>query len=126
VVPRGAVRVSLLAYPLAAMAGSLVGTLVHEATHAVAAIALGELEGVGWQGGLAGGPFVDYRVDSRWRSEAVRKAPLALGGVGAIALLAGFEGATVGWVAAAGVVAGLLWSSPEDLSLAAARQSPTE
>lgn len=115
---------SLLAYPLAAMAGGICGTIIHEATHAIVAHALGELDGAGWQGGLAGGPFVDFRAEGRWRSEAIRKAPLVAGVIAAIALIASYDGVTPAWVALAGAVAGLLWTSPEDLFVDAARQSP--
>lgn len=117
---------TLLLYPLAAMAGGLVGTLAHETTHAVAAIALGELVGVGWQGGLAGGPFVDYRAASRWRSEAIRKAPLVVGIVAAVALAVAYRGPSLATLAATGTVAGLLWTSPEDLSSARAEASAAE
>jgi hypothetical protein len=110
---------SLLAYPLAAMAGGLVGTVAHEGLHYVVARALGRVEGVGWQGGLAGGPYVDFAVGSRWRSEAVRKAPLVAGLLAGIGV-ASTAAATPSWVAAVGVVAGLLWSSAEDLFAGAA------
>jgi hypothetical protein len=120
------VSVSLLWYPLAAMAGGVLGTIAHEALHALAAIALGELEGIGWQGGLAGGPFVDFRADSRWRSEVIRKLPLATGVGAAIAVVGSFDGLTLPWLTAAGAVAGLLWTSPEDLFRASAAESPAQ
>jgi len=115
--------VSLVAYPLAAMVGALVGTITHETTHAVLALALGELEGFGWQGGLAGGPYVDFRAPTRLASEVIRKAPLALGASGLVALALSFDGLSVSWVALAGAVLGLLWTSPEDLSRAHAAAS---
>lgn len=115
-----------LAYAAAAMGGGLIGTIAHEATHALVATAVGDVVGVGWQGGVAGGPYVEYRTDGRWRSEAVRKAPLALGVAGAAALLAAFDGVTLPWLFGVGVVWGLLWSSPEDLSRARARQSAVQ
>jgi len=108
--------VSLLAYPLAAMGGALLGSVCHETAHAVAAVALGELVGVGWRGGLAGGPFVDFRAGSRWRSEVIRKAPLALGVVALVATVVTYAGPTVAWVALAAASLGLVWSSPEDFS----------
>ena len=117
---------SVLAYPLAAMAGGLAGTITHEAIHAGVASVVGELEGVGWQGGLAGGPFVDFRAASRWRSEAVRKAPLVVGTLVAVAVALAFDGLTVPWVAAAGFAAGLLWTSPEDLSAERAQSSAAD
>jgi len=106
--------VSLVWFPLAAMAGGVVGTIGHEATHAVLAIALGELEGVGWAGGLAGGPYVDFRAPTQWRSEVIRKAPLALGIGGAVVAIATAEASTT-WLFGAGAAAGLLWTSPEDI-----------
>lgn len=117
---------SLALYPLAAMAGGLVGTIAHEMTHAVAAIALGELVGAGWQGGLAGGPFVDFRAPTRLRSEAIRKAPLVVGLLAGIALVVAYRGPSLAWVGASGVVAGLLWTSPEDLSRRRAASSAAE
>jgi len=100
--------VSLLAYPIAAMGGALCGSICHETTHAVAAVAFGELVGVGWRGGVAGGPFVDFRADARWRSEVIRKAPLAL--------VVTYHGPTLAWVALAAASLGVVWSSPEDFS----------
>ena len=114
---------SVLVYPLAAMAGGVLGIVAHESIHLLLARALGEVIGVGWVGGLAGGPCVDYRVASRWRSEVVRKGPLAAGLLGAIALALSFDGVTVTWIVAAGAVAGLLWTSPEDLFVDAADQT---
>lgn len=108
------------------MVGGLVGTIIHEAAHAAVAIVVGELVGVGWQGGLAGGPFVDFRASTRLRSEAVRKAPLVVGVGGVVALVVTYQAPTPGWVALAGAVAGVLWTSPEDLFVEAARASAGE
>jgi len=105
------------------MAGAAVGTLAHEATHAAVAAVVGTVERVGWQGGLGGGPFVDFRATSWWRSEAVRKAPLVVGGGALVALVVAYDGPTLSWVAAAAATLGLLWSSPEDLFSARAEQS---
>jgi hypothetical protein len=113
---------SLALYPLAAAAGAVVGTAVHEAAHAAVAAAFGVLDGFGWQGGLTGGPYVDFAPDTRWQSEAVRKAPLALGVLALAALIAAYPGPTLPWVAAAGAVAGLLWTSPADLFVGAAQR----
>jgi len=99
------------------MGGALLGSVCHETVHAVAAVALGELVGVGWRGGLAGGPFVDFRADRRWRSEVIRKAPLALGVVALAATVVTYHGPSLSWVALAAAALGLVWSSPEDFSL---------
>ncbi|WPH59265.1 hypothetical protein AFNJKBDN_CDS0048 [Halorubrum virus V_ICIS4] len=113
---------SLALYPLAAACGAVVGSFVHESTHAAVAAACGVLDGYGWQGGLAGGPYVDFEPETRWQSEAVRKAPLSLGLVALAALIVAYPGPTLPWVAAAGAVAGLLWTSPQDLFVDAARR----
>lgn len=113
---------SLAYYPLAAAAGAVVGSITHEATHAAVAAAFGVLDGVGWQGGIAGGPFVDFAPESRAQSEAVRKAPLGLGLVALAALVVAYPGPTLPWVAAAGATAGLLWTSPADLLVDAAKR----
>ena len=105
---------SLLWYPLAASVGGIVGIIAHESIHAVLAWALGELEGVGWQGGLAGGPYVDFRAPTRWRSEIIRKGPLVAGGFYAFGAILTIE-ASPTWLFLAGVTAGLLWTSPQDL-----------
>ena len=105
---------SLVVYPLAAMVGGLVGTIAHESLHALAAVTLGQLVGVGWVGGLAGGPAVDYRAPTRVRDEIIRKLPLAAGVAVAVGVALG-SGLTPSRVALAGVAAGLLWASPEDL-----------
>jgi hypothetical protein len=107
--------VSLALVPLTAAAGLLVGAVAHESTHAVAALALGQLDAVGWQGGLAGGPYVDFRAPTRLRSEIIRKAPLALGLVAAASAVVGFEALTLAWLFHAGLAVGLLWTSPGDL-----------
>ena len=106
---------SLALVPLTAAAGMLVGALAHESAHAAAAVALGELEDVGWAGGLAGGPYVDFRAPTRLRSEIIRKAPLALGVLAAATAVVGFETITLGWLFHAALAVGLLWSSPADL-----------
>lgn len=116
---------SLLWFPLAAMAGALAGTIAHEASHYLVARALGEIVDVGWAGGVNGGPFVDFRVESRWRSECVRKAPLASGILAAVALAVSFDGLTLTWMAGAGFVAGLLWLSPADLFVSSAAEQAT-
>jgi hypothetical protein len=106
---------SLALVPLTAAAGMLVGALAHEATHAAAAVALGELEGVGWAGGLAGGPYVDFRAPTRLRSEVIRKAPLALGTAAAASAVLAFEAITLPWLFQASLAVGLVWASPADL-----------
>lgn len=115
---------SLTLYPLAAVAGALVGSALHEASHAAVAAAFGVLDGAGWQGGLTGGPYVDFRPETRLQSEAVRKAPLVVGVVGSGALVAAYDGPTVAWVGAAAAVVSVLRLSPEDLSIRRARQPP--
>jgi len=112
--------------PLTAAAGLLVGALAHESTHAAAALALGQLDAVGWQGGLAGGPYVDFRAPTRLRSEVIRKAPLALGVVAAVSAVVGFEAITLPWLFHAALAVGLLWSSPADLLVSRARASAGE
>jgi len=118
--------VSLALVPLTAAAGMLVGAVAHESTHAAAALVLGQLEAVGWSGGLAGGPYVDFRAPTRWRSEVIRKAPLALGIVAAAIAVVGFEAITLRWLFHAGYAVGLLWSSPADLFVSRARASAGE
>ena len=113
---------SLLWLTLAAMAGGVVGAAIHEGTHLATAAALGVVEAVGWQGGLAGGPYVDYRVQSRWRSEAVRKSPLLLGLAALGGFLVSFDGVGLVAMFEAGVISGLLWASPEDLFADAAQR----
>lgn len=112
--------VALAAYPAVAVAGALVGVGVHEASHAAVAVAVGELEAVGWQGGLTGGPFVEFRAPTRWHSETIRKAPLALGVVALVAVVVSYSGPTLWWVGLAAAALALLWTSPEDLSMRAA------
>jgi len=118
--------VSLTLVPLTAAAGMLVGALAHESTHAAAALVLGDVEAVGWSGGVAGGPYVDFRTPTRWRSEVIRKAPLALGIVAAAIAVVGFEAITLRWLFHAGYAVGLLWSSPADLFVSRARASAGE
>lgn len=116
---------NLVWYPLAAMGGGIVGVLAHELIHIAAAFAFDALEGVGWQGGLAGGPYVDFRTDSRVASEIIRKAPILYGALAAVGALLTIE-ATPTWVFLAAVAAGLLWTSPEDLFLSRAEASAGE
>jgi len=112
--------------PLTAAAGLLVGALAHETTHAAAALVLGQLDDIGWHGGLAGGPYVDFRAPTRWRSEVIRKAPLALGVLAAAMAVVGFEAVTLPWLFHAALAVGLLWSSPADLLVSRARASAGE
>lgn len=106
---------TLALVPLTVAAGMLVGVLAHESTHALLAVALGKLEAIGWAGGLAGGPYVDFRAPTRARSEVIRKAPLAVGVIVAATAVIGFKRVTLPWLFHAAVAVGLLWSSPADL-----------
>ncbi|UXF50990.1 MAG: hypothetical protein HQRvContig04_15 [Haloquadratum phage sp.] len=106
----------------AAAGGGLIGSILHELTHAAVAAAFGVLDGFGWRGGIAGGPYVDFEPDTRWQSEAVRKAPLALGVVALIGLFAVYERPTLPWIAAAGATLMMLKTSPEDLFVEAAER----
>jgi len=115
-----------MAVLLTVMAGAFAGALAHELTHAVAAIVLAEEMTMGWQGGIRGGPYVDFRAASRWRSEVIRKAPLALGIVALATAVVGFEVLTLAWLLHAGFAVGLLWTSPQDLFIARARASAAE
>ncbi|MDR9381143.1 MAG: hypothetical protein RI560_05650 [Natronomonas sp.] len=117
---------NIITMPLAAMAGGVLGAAIHETIHYALARALGEVLGVGWTGGLSGGPYVDFRVPAsvgNWRSELVRKGPLGVGLLGAIAFAFTYDGLSLGSMALAGLVAGILWTSPEDLFADAAAQS---
>jgi len=118
--------VSLALVPLTAAAGMLVGALAHETAHAATALVLGELEDIGWQGGVAGGPYVDFRAPTRLRSEVIRKAPLTLGVLAAAMAVVGFKAITLRWLFHAAVTVGLLWSSPADLFLSRARAAAGE
>jgi len=115
-----------MAVLLTVVAGGILGALAHETTHAVAALALGQLDAVGWRGGLAGGPYVDFRAGSGGRSEVIRKAPLALGILALATAVVGFEVLTLAWLLHAGFALGLLWTSPQDLFVARARASAGE
>jgi len=118
--------VFLALVPLTAAAGMLVGAIAHESTHAAAAVALGELEAIGWAGGLAGGPYVEFRAPTRVRSEVIRKAPLALGLIAGGAVAVGFNGVTLPWLFQAALAVGLLWSSPADLFVGRAQATAGE
>lgn len=113
--------ITVLAFPLSMMAGGLLGAIAHETAHAVMARLLGQLHGVGWQGGITGGAFVEYSVDDRWRSEVVRKTPLVLGALALVGVALNAR-VTVTWVGAFGVSLGLLWTSPADMFIDAAKQ----
>jgi len=111
---------SPVANALAMLAGAIVGAICHEAIHAAAAIALGELREVGWRGGLGGGPFVEFRAPTPARSAVVRLAPVAVGVVALIGVAVTYDGPTLSWLASAAAALGLVWSSPEDFSAARA------
>jgi len=115
-----------MAVLLTVMAGGFLGALAHELTHAVAAIVLAEEMTMGWQGGIEGGPYVDFRAASRWRSEVIRKAPPALGILALATAVVGFEVLTLAWLLHAGFALGLLWTSPADLFISRARASAGE
>jgi len=109
--------VTLLAFPLAAMVGGVVGTIAHEASHAVVAATVGTLERVTWRGGVTGGPVVEFRAGDAGgtRDELVRKAPLGLGLIGLGVTLAASTPRALWWWALAGATLGCLWSSPADM-----------
>jgi hypothetical protein len=115
-----------MAVLLTVMAGAFVGAIAHELTHAVAAMVLAEEMTMGWQGGIDGGPYVDFRAARRWRSEVIRKAPLALGIVALATAVVGFEVLTLAWLLHAGFALGLLSTSPQDLFISRARASAGE
>lgn len=107
------------------MGGGVLGVVAHESIHWLLASALGSVEQVGWAGSVGGGPFVEYWVPDSigdWRSEAIRKGPLVAGIFGLAGLFSTFDGVTLPWIAGAGAVAGLLWTSTEDLFSSAADQ----
>jgi len=137
--------VSLALVPLTAGAGMVVGAVAHESTHAALAVALGKLHRIGWAGGLAGGPVVDYSVPGvldrprrgrgrgrrqrarrrrrrreqqhhpQLRSEVIRKGPLVLGLFALTTALISFEAVTLVWLFHAAFALGLLQASPQDL-----------
>jgi len=115
-----------MAVLLTVMTGGFLGSIAHELTHAVAAIVLADEMTLGWQGGIEGGPYVDFQAPSRWRSEVIRKAPLALGMVALATAVVGFEVLTLPWLLQAAFALGLLWTSPQDLFIARARASAGE
>jgi hypothetical protein len=117
--------VTLLAFALAAMAGAFVGTIVHEASHAAVAAAVGTLERVTWRGGVTGGPVVEFRAGEPGgrRDELVRKAPLGLGLIGLAVTLATSTPRALWWWWVAGATLGCLWSSPADMFTDAAAVS---
>lgn len=97
------------------MTGGFVGVIIHEGVHAVLAIMLGRLENIGWDGGRwFGGPYVDFRAETRLRSEVIRKGPLVVGLLTA-AVVVPAATYSIGWIFSAAVVAGLLRISPADL-----------
>jgi len=64
---------------LAAPLGTLIGAILHEISHAVAAELLGgTVVGAGWRGGLTGGPYVRWEAPNNesWRVRAVGIAPV--------------------------------------------------
>jgi len=102
---------------IAAVVGALSGTVIHECCHAAAAeLVGGEAKGVGWRGGLTGGPVVFFGCpDDRWRQRVIGAAPLPVAIV--IAVIAGFAGPESGvlrWFTL-GVVATTALLSPSDL-----------
>jgi len=99
------------------MIGALVGSVIHEASHAVAAeLVGGSFEGVGWNNDL-GGPAVYYESPAGWQNYVVSMAPLPVAVL--IAGIAAFAGPrTVGFAAfTLGVVAMTAKLSRSDLSV---------
>jgi len=119
---------SVIFGPVAAMMGALAGSAVHEVTHAIVAVLVGgRVEGLGWQGGLTGGPFISWRSPdhSTWRPRIVGVAPFVLGVVAAVlAIMRSPDG--YGAFGVAGFVLALLWSSPEDFSVKRSQQTDSD
>jgi len=110
----------------AAPIGTLVGSALHEASHAVAAERLGgSVVGAGWQGGLTGGPFVSWEApdDAGWRPLAVGVAPVVTALVVAVGFAASNPKGLTAWFGAAGTLIGLLWLSEEDVDPQQARET---
>ena len=99
---------TLVAFPLAAMAGGVVGTIAHETSHAVVAATVGTLERVTWRGGVTGGPVIEFRAGPAGgaRDELVRKAPFGLGLIGLAVTLAASTPRALWWWALAGATLG--------------------
>jgi hypothetical protein len=112
----------------AAMVGGAVGLVLHELTHYVVAKALTDARFViGSADGMILSAGVDFRADSRIKSELIRKSPLVVGLCAAGYVGLRYDGLSVAWVFLAGVVVGLLQLSKEDLFVSAADQTdPTE
>lgn len=113
----------------AAMAGTLIGTFIHELSHAVMAqLVGGSVERVGWNNGLRGGPVVIWRPpdESGWRPRLVGFAPL-LAGIIAASLLWRWQPRGVAAFGALGFLASLLViGSREDISPEAARETAAD
>jgi hypothetical protein len=108
------------------MTGGFVGAIIHEGVHAVLAIMLGQLENIGWEGGRwFGGPYVEFRAETRLRGEVIRKGPLVVA-LAAAAVVVPAATYSIEWIFSAAVVAGLLRTSPADLFLARSRQAAGE
>ena len=104
-------------YVIAALSSGLIGTIIHELTHAVTAAAVGRLINVSWRGGVFGALYIDYQAGPAggWRDELVRKAPLGVGLLGVGAVLVTSKPSAVWWWLLSGMTLGCLWTSPADL-----------
>jgi hypothetical protein len=111
---------------LAAPLGTLFGSALHEASHAIAAELLGgTVVGAGWQGGLTGGPYISWQApeDAGIRVHMVGVAPVMTALlVGVIAAIVKPRG-LVAWFGICGMLAGLLRLSEEDVNPRQARET---
>lgn len=111
---------------LAAPLGTLIGAALHEASHAIAAELLGgRVVDVGWQGGLAGGPYIGWEAPdgAGWRVIAVGVAPVVTAVVFAVGVAASNPKGLPAWFGAAGTLIGLLLLSKEDVNPQCARET---
>jgi len=102
----------------ATMLGAIVGAVVHELAHVVAAVGVGgEVRDLGWRGGFTGGPVVVWESpdNTGWEPTIVGFAPVVAAVVAAIAVSVWrpSSGPTIG--AAVGLLLGLLNLSREDV-----------
>jgi hypothetical protein len=114
---------------LAAPLGTLAGSILHEASHAVAAELLGgDVVGVGWRGGWRGGPYIEwmppYESVSMARLVGIAPVITALIVAGLVSIVP--PNSLSGWLGVGGLLVGLLLISPADVDPEIARQTPAE
>jgi len=113
----------------ATMVGALIGSIIHELSHALAAVGVGgNIIEIGWRGGFTGGPVVVWESPQQtgWEPAIVGFAPVVAAVIAAIGVSIWRPGDAVELGGVVGLLLGLLNLSKEDVDPQQAAETTTQ